>query len=129
MCRVLGRPFVCRARRPAWPALLGQSYQIAAQAFALDGQLQVRVNLVQVRTDSQEDAARTQRGKAAFVKTLAQLHDGFDAIGLGLQAAAAKRVNINLVARILVTAKEMAGKTDARDRQPQPARKQKVNDA
>ncbi len=49
---------------------------------------------MELSADAQENAAGADRREATVVKSLAQLHDVFDAVGLDQEAAAVKGVDV-----------------------------------
>ena len=79
----------------------------------------LRINLVQIRADAEQNPAGADWGEATFVKTLAELHDMFDTVGLGHEASATECVHVKFSPAGLVTAEKMAGQPDADHRQPQ----------
>ena len=99
-----------------------ERHEIALQSGNFLAHFQLRVDLVKVGADAEQNPSRCHRRKMAFLQTVIGVQQIFDAIGFRQKFPAIEGVDVKFALARLIAANEMAGQTDARHWQFQTAR-------
>src|SRR5437660_11406832 len=99
-----------------------QRDQVTLQPGSLMRLFELKINLVQIPTDPQEQATRSYRHQIIVPQTVVPAREILDAIGLGEEFAAVERINVKLGGGGLIAADEVTGQTDAGNGQAQASR-------
>src|SRR5262249_54565739 len=98
----------------------GQRHDVTLEPGGVIGQFELRINLVKVRTDAQQNPAVADRSKVAFLEPVAGMEQVLHAIGLGQELAAIESINKQLACGGLEANEKMPWHADACNRQTQP---------
>src|SRR5438067_3155220 len=98
---------LARGNKSCVNPLFRQRHNVALQPRRFLGQLQMEVDLVQVGTHAQQNAARGGGRQQDLLKTVVGLDQKFHAVGPAQQFSTVESVDVQLIGRALEPAEEM----------------------